>query len=189
MSLKRTIYSTILLFSLLPLCLFSLFMVGENNKKIEEVTHDALESISSAHLLYLSSFFETQQSTLKMISELTLVQDAVHSSLAGTLAWDDSNRAYLTNVLSEQKAYHDYIETLTIVDKNYMIVASGVEYPNYEDATELSSIDPKYLTGDFILSNAYNGMMQQADEAMYRTKEKGKNCFVVCSAHSAVTNE
>lgn len=156
LSLKRTVYFILLIFSLVPLILFATFMIDQNNKRIEEVSQDALSSISSVHLLSISSFFETQQITLEMISGLDLVQEAVQKSLDGTLAWDDSARSYLTNVLAEQKAYHDYIETLTVVDRNYMIVASGVEYPNYEDATELSGINPEYLTGDFVVSDAYD---------------------------------
>ena len=98
--LKRTVYFILLIFSLVPLILFATFMIDQNNKRIEEVSQDALSSISSVHLLSISSFFETQQITLEMISGLDLVQEAVQKSLDGTLAWDDSARSYLTNIIA-----------------------------------------------------------------------------------------
>ncbi len=156
MSLKRKIYIIILLSSLIPLLLLGSLMIAQNNWKMAEVTEKSLESISQAQILSLSSFCETQRSSLEMIAQLELVQDAVNTSLTGSFSRTDPVPRYLTNILKKQKLYYPHFETLTVVDLNYEIVASAVDFPADEDARELEDIDKRYLTGEFIMTDVYD---------------------------------
>lgn len=156
MSLKRKIYTIILLFSLVPLFLLGTFMIIQNDRKMEEVTQEHLESISQIQILSISSFCEAQRSSLEMIAQLDIVQDAVSTSLSGAFSRNDPAPRYLTNMLKKQKLYYPHFETLTVVDLNYEIVGSAVDFPADEDARELEDINERYLTGEFIMTDVYD---------------------------------
>lgn len=154
MKIKHILYITLLLFSLLPLYVFGLFMIYENNRKIESIMRENLAAISGSQIMDMKTFCETRKERLDTIAKLDIVHDAIRVSLGEkeTAGWNSQD--YVLNMLLERKNYSECIESLSIVDRNFRVVISTEEYREKE-LSELMNMEESYLTGDFYITNLY----------------------------------
>lgn len=80
MKIKQTVYIFLLFFSLVPLYIFGIFMMYENDKKIEMIMRDNLAAISEAQIMDINNFCEMRRERLVMIAQYELVHQAIRYS-------------------------------------------------------------------------------------------------------------
>lgn len=153
MKIKHTVYLLLLIFSLIPLYIFGTFMVYENNRKTEDIMQENLTLISESMISSIQSFCEVRKETMEMIAEYDLVLDAVHANL-DTSSEYNPYVGYVNNMLLERKKYKTFLESISIVDKNFKIVASSENY-QISELSYLKNVPEKYLSGDFFIADAY----------------------------------
>lgn len=154
MKIKHILYITLLLFSLLPLYVFGLFMIYENNQKIESVMRENLAAISGSQIMDMKTFCETRKESMDTVAKLNIVHDAIKVSLGEkeTAAW--SSQDYLMNILLERKNYNPFIESLSIVNCNFKVVISTEEYKKNE-LSKLMNMEQAYLNRGFFITDLY----------------------------------
>lgn len=151
MKIKHTIYVLMLVFSLVPLLAFGTFMIYENDRNVEEIMRENLETISGTQILNIKDFCESRKEKMEMIAQLDIVHNVVNLPLGER---ESKEKDYLTNLLAEQKETNEFLESISIIDKDFYIVASTEEY-DAERLSDLQFTNERYLTGDFFISNVY----------------------------------
>lgn len=152
MKIKHTIYAMLLGFTLVPLYLFGGFMIYENDKKVEEIVRENLAAVSGTQILDITNFCETQKEKLEILANLDMVHDFIHCRLEGENTEARDGKNYLTNMLVERKECNSFVESLSIIDRDFHIVASSDEY-DYGEISDLQYAKEKYLRGDFCFSD------------------------------------
>ena len=92
-----------------------------------------------------------------MITQYEMIQDAVHSSLDGSIS-DDDSISYINNMLWERKIHCDFLQSLFIIDTNFNIVASS-ENITTSTSDYFAHADSDSLNGNFIISDAYQRLI------------------------------
>lgn len=149
MKIKHTLYIILLIFSLLPLYIFGTFMIYENDKKIEMIMKENLAAISGTQILDIENFCEARRESMEMIAHYELVYDAVLVSLGEKEESDWFSQAYLANMLSERKKNNKVIESVSVIDRDFKVVASSEEF----QANEISRL--KYVQEDYLKRNFF----------------------------------
>lgn len=162
MKLKRRMMGILLLFSLLPLCIFGLFSIREMNKKIDSMTECNLKATSENQITSIQKFASERKSQMEKVANYELTKEAIWNSLGKKTM--ELNRKYLDNLLLEQKKYGTYVASVSILDKNFRVVGSSEKYV-YGEISKLEEIDEKFHTGEFIIGNVYE---RQTDEGLKR---------------------
>lgn len=90
MKIKHTLYIILLTASLIPLYIFASVMIVQNNKNTKSMMQENLRFISESTISSIESFCEARRDTIDMITQYEMIQDAVHSSLDGSISDDDS---------------------------------------------------------------------------------------------------
>lgn len=151
MKIKHAIYILLLCFTILPLLLFGSFMICVNNQNLQSTMEENLEVISGAQILDIENFCEVRKENMEEIAKWFLVQNAVDASLdRGTFS--AMELMYLENALENRCDIYNFSESLTVINKNFEIVASSKPYEQGM-ISELKNGKEKYLYGNFRLSN------------------------------------
>ena len=103
MKIKHTLYIILLTASLIPLYIFASVMIVQNNKNTKSMMQENLRFISESTISSIESFCEARRDTIDMITQYEMIQDAVHSSLDGSIS-DDDSISYINNMLWERKS-------------------------------------------------------------------------------------
>ncbi len=153
MKIKHTLYIILLAASLIPLYIFASVMIMQNDKNTKSMMQENLRFTSESTISSIQSFCEARKDTINMIAEYEMIQDTVHSSLNGTLSDDDAAISYIEDMLWERKIHWNFLESISIMDTDFNIVASSeditVSQANYfADAARSSD-------GNFHISHVY----------------------------------
>lgn len=153
MKIKHTLYILLLIFSLIPLYTFGIFMVYENDRTVESIMKENLAAISGSQIMNIKNFCDGRKEAMEMVAQYDIVRDAVEDSLDGK-GERAANHEYLENLLIKRKTYNPFIASISIVDKNFHVVASSEPYEKGQ-RSDLKHADRKYLRGDFFIGDAY----------------------------------
>lgn len=157
MKIKHTLYIILLTASLIPLYIFASVMIVQNNKNTKSMMQENLRFISESTISSIESFCEARRDTIDMITQYEMIQDAVHSSLDGSIS-DDDSISYINNMLWERKTHCDFLQSLFIIDTNFNIVASS-ENITASTSDYFAHADSDSLNGNFIISDAYQRLI------------------------------
>ena len=157
MKIKHTLYIILLTASLIPLYIFASVMIVQNNKNTKSMMQENLRFISESTISSIESFCEARRDTIDMITQFEMIQDAVHSSLDGSIS-DDDSISYINNMLWERKIHWDFLESIFIIDTNFNIVASS-ENITVSTSNYFVHADSDSLNGNFIISDAYQRLI------------------------------
>ena len=157
MKIKHTLYIILLTASLIPLYIFASVMIVQNNKNTKSMLQENLRFISESTISSIESFCEARRDTIDMITQYEMIQDAVHSSLDGSIS-DDDSISYINNMLWERKIHCDFLQSLFIIDTNFNIVASS-ENITTSTSDYFAHADSDSLNGNFIISDAYQRLI------------------------------
>ena len=163
MKIKHTFYVLLLLFSLIPLYIFGIFMVYENDQTVENIMKENLAAISGSQIMNIKNFCDGRKEAMEMVAQYDLVRDAVQESLEGN-GKKAANHEYLENLLIKRKTYNPFIVSISVVDKNFHVVASSEKYRERQ-ISNLRNADKKYLSGDFFIGDAYE---RETDDGTYQ---------------------
>lgn len=164
MKIKHTVYIFLLFFSLVPLYIFGIFMMYENDKKIETIMRDNLAAISEAQIMDMNNFCEMRRERLVMIAQYELVHQAIRYSFEENGSLEGTEKDYLENMLIERKRYNSFIESVSVVNRECRVVASSEVY-NVNELSNLQYTQEQYLTGEFKITNVYE---RETDDGIKR---------------------
>lgn len=158
MKIKQVILIVLLIFSLVPLYIFSSFLIDENDKMIERMARENLAAISGSQILDITTFCQTREEKLNVISQFALVQDAVLASLENTEPTSDKG-GYLKNTLKSWCDNSEFVESISIISRDFTVVSSSEPFvTNGKSAFCIS--DEKFRSGDFYISD----VLQRLDD-------------------------
>ena len=152
MKIRTIIFLTLFLFSVIPVTLMGCLLISNYSDKMEEVLTEELDSVSKVQMVAVDTFIESRREVLTILADFNYVKDAIKNSIDGKL--DNDTRAYIDDMLVSRKNIKSFVNSLTIVDKNYEIVGSSGDYEG-KNAGKLELINHDYLQGDFRIGNIY----------------------------------
>lgn len=159
MKIKHTLYVLLLVFSLFPLLAFGTFMICENDRNVENIMKENLETISGTQILNIKDFCESRKEKMEMLAQLSIVRFIVNLDLDDR---EGSEKDYLTDMLTEQKGINDFVESISIIDRNFYVVTSTETYES-GILSDLRYTNRKYLSGEFFISNVYHRETEEGD--------------------------
>lgn len=163
MKFRHTLLIVFLLFSLVPLYALGAVLMYENDRNIEDVMTESLESISRTQIQDIKNFCEERKEYLEMIGQYDMVKEAVLISLDGTKRLDESYQKYLDNMLDERAKSNLFVSNLFIMDADFRVVSSSGEYVTGEISTLKDEVDPKCLSGEFLISQVYKRRIRNSE--------------------------
>lgn len=154
MKIKHMLYSLLLLGTLLPVCLFGLFMIRENDKKVEEILREDLAATSGAQILDINEFCTARQQEMLRISEYVMVRDAVAASLGEKKPHGGQDEEYMEDMLSSVMKHNNCVEYISVLDRNFHLVAAS-DSDAITDKEGLQAANVQYEDGGFHIGNIY----------------------------------
>ncbi len=152
MKIKSSILSLLLFFTLVPVAIFGTFSIYETNQKIEDMADRNLKAVSTNQIMNILDFCDDRKSEMEMVANYTMTQNAILSSLGEMNSVVD--RGYMDNLLREQKRFGTFVASISIMDKNFHVVASSETY-EISEISKLKYIDERFHDGNFSIGNAY----------------------------------
>ncbi len=164
MKFRYTLLIILLIFSLLPLYILGLIMMYENDRNTEEVVTESLGAISKTQILDINAFCEEHKEYMELIRQYDAVQEEVLVSIGKKKPEGEGYDIYLEEMLKERVRSNSSVESISVVDAEFGVVASSDTY-SVGELSELRGLDEKYLKGGFWMGYVYkrevNGKMQK----------------------------
>lgn len=146
--LRNFIFAVLLLSAIVPIAVFGTWMINMNSQRIKNVMHDDLTMLSVNQIRNIESFCEGRKENLNTFAQLSIVKEALWASLNSR----HMDVRYLDNMLAEQKMSKDYVNSISVVDKNFKVVSS-TENTTRGELSQLKDSGVKMRGGDFYMSN------------------------------------
>lgn len=160
MKIKNSVRLLLLFFTIFPLAIFGFFSISYASQKIEKMTEDNVQAVSTNQIMNIQNFCKEREQEMETVASFQLIKDAISYSL-GRFG-KEPDRDYLDNLLKEQKRHSDMVASLSILDKDFHVVGSSEQYERSEDS-ELKNAKERYQTGDFVIGNVYE---RQTDDGL-----------------------
>ena len=170
MKLKNRILGILLLFILLPLSIFGGFSIYETNRKIDDMTECNLATVSENQRINIKNFCEDRKSEMEMIANYAMTQAAIKESVGEPSPYDAGkvDLEYINNVLKERKKYGVFVASISILDKDFRVVASSESY-------EAGDTKQKKSLSHFVTDSSERNSFQKAwDEVDHNSNPVGK---------------
>ncbi|MDO4555184.1 MAG: GGDEF domain-containing protein [Lachnospiraceae bacterium] len=150
MTIRRSMYLTITTMILVPFLLFTFLISHIFDNRLQTVIKDSLETAANAQISEMITFCSNQMHELVLIGNSNIAKDA----LKGDKAQEVGN--YLNEMLRSRVEETDYLETFTLMDSDYQVVACSEE--NYEEKAKegFRILVQNMGDQDFYISNVYS---------------------------------
>lgn len=159
MKIKHMLYCLLLVCTILPVCIFGIFMIQENDKKVEKIVKDDLAAISGAQILDINDFCISRQQEMMRLTEYTMVKNAVRESLGEIEKQDD---AYLKDMLMAIIQHSNCIERISVLNRDFgLVAASDGDAISSEEGLKAANV--KYEDGGFNIGNVYERSTLQGE--------------------------
>lgn len=155
MKLRSAIMLCLLVFSLLPLYLLGTLAILENNKIIKKTVKDSLETICTLPITNLEEFCAERHYNLYLLGQTNIMQDALLVSLGKKDAKDAPDIAYVENMLQERRQNAEYLESISLINRDYIVVSSSEEHTPGTTSDLKNSVENVTRT-DFYIGQVYN---------------------------------
>lgn len=152
MKIRQQFLIFLLLFSILPVCIFGAFTIYRNNQSVEATTQTYLESISDSQITNIENFCEGRREELSVLADYSLVKDALLHNLN-----DDglhSRRNYLNDLLHDFKRINPFLISLSLIDREFRVIGSSEPYTP-DEISAFKNKDASYHTGVFRIGSIY----------------------------------
>lgn len=156
MKLKNRILGILLLFILLPLSIFGGFSIYQTNRKIDDMTECNLATVSENQRINIKNFCEDRKSEMEMVANYAMTQAAIKESVGESSPYDAGkvDLEYINNVLKERKKYGVFVASISILDKDFRVVASSESY-EIREISKMKYSNERFHTGGFIMGDVY----------------------------------
>ena len=146
MRFRRALMGCFLILSLVPMYLLGYIAIWHNNSMMKRSISDSLETISRVQIARLEGFCENRRQNLHIIGETGIVQDALLVSLGEKSPEETSSIVYVNNLLAERCATFECLNSISLIDRNYTLVASS---------------DPNHVAGSVsVLKNSKENLLR-----------------------------
>ena len=154
--LKNRILGILLLFTLLPLSIFGGFSIYQTNRKIDDMTERNLATVSENQRINIKNFCEDRKSEMEMVANYAMTQAAIKESVGEPSPYDAGkvDLEYINNVLKERKKYGMFVASISILDKDFRVVASSESY-EIREISKMKYSNERFHTGGFIMGDVY----------------------------------
>lgn len=154
--LKNRILGILLLFILLPLSIFGGFSIYQTNRKIDDMTERNLATVSENQRINIKNFCEDRKSEMEMVANYAMTQAAIKESVGEPSPYDAGkvDLEYINNVLKERKKYGVFVASISILDKDFRVVASSESY-EIREISKMKYSNERFHTGGFIMGDVY----------------------------------
>ena len=156
MKLKNRILGILLLFTLLPLSIFGGFSIYQTNRKIDDMTECNLATVSENQRINIKNFCADRKSEMEMVANYAMTQAAIKESVGEPSPYDAGkvDLEYINNVLKERKKYGVFVASISILDKDFRVVASSESY-EIREISKMKYSNERFHTGGFIMGDVY----------------------------------
>lgn len=154
--LKNRILGILLLFTLLPLSIFGGFSIYQTNRKIDDMTERNLATVSENQRINIKNFCEDRKSEMEMVANYAMTQAAIKEGVGEPSPYDAGkvDLEYINNVLKERKKYGMFVASISILDKDFRVVASSESY-EIREISKMKYSNERFHTGGFIMGDVY----------------------------------
>lgn len=135
MSVRNSMYRMVFTLIVFPFLLFSLLIIYIYSGRLENVITESLYVVANAQVDEMLNFCEQQKDISALIGNMDISRAAMRDAL------DEDMSQYLDNMLDTQVQEMSYMKNLTILDRNYRLVACSEEHPLYAGDGIQSVID------------------------------------------------
>lgn len=153
MNIRKSMFIKISLMIVVPFLLFSLFILQVYKMKLKSVIEDSLQAVATAQRIVITGFCEQQMNSLQLIGDSEVSKAALRNEL------DEEMLEYLDNVLLSSVQTADYLESTTLINSDYRVVACSEEEPVIEADRGIVSLieamgDKAFYISDVLQSTA-----------------------------------
>ena len=155
MKFRRALMSCFLIFSLVPMYLLGSIAIWHNNSMMERIITDSLETISQAQIVRIKDFCESRRQNLHLIGETEIVQDALLVSLGEKSPEETTSIVYVNDFLEERCSAFEFLNSVSLVDRNYILVASSDPSHVAGSNSALRNSRENHLRNDFYMGACF----------------------------------
>lgn len=165
--LKNRILGILLLFTLLPLSIFGGFSIYQTNRKIDDMTERNLATVSENQRINIKNFCEDRKSEMEMVANYAMTQAAIKEGVGEPSPYDAGkvDLEYINNVLKERKKYGMFVASISILDKDFRVVASSESY-EIREISKMKYSNERFHTGGFIMGDVYERNMDDESKRL-----------------------
>lgn len=140
MKIRTQIFLMGICLSILPLGLVSILLISVYNVEINRIIESDLRSVTIAQIEIIDNFFEERDMNMGILSEYPMIDILLQSSNAGQEVSGTTSQLMMEQILNDQKNKREFLYSITVVDKQFNIVACTEETP-VSKAEELAKLD------------------------------------------------
>lgn len=138
-------------FIMIPMLILAIFNVEYYNRRIRRVVENDLMVSATTQIKTIDNFYKEREAEVSIISQYELVKTLLKLSNAGKGINKLIEQAYLTDMFDTRAEVNEYVESISIVDKNFVVIASSAEF--YEgEISDLKNLAPEYLNEELTFS-------------------------------------
>ena len=161
MKFRHTIILCFILCSLIPLYTLGGLAIYHNDVIIQDTVSNSLEMLSRVQIMRLEEFCENRRAALHQLGQTELIQDTLLVSLGEKAVGEQPNAVYVDNLLLERTRNYDYLRSLSLVNRDYLLVSSSDPHPTQIPNT-LQSLQEQYQQ-DFYISSICEHQTENGD--------------------------
>lgn len=154
MKIRHMLYGLLVVFTLLPICFFGVFMIHENDRRVERVLRDDLTAISGAQISEINEFCVTRQQEMLRISEYSMLKDALLASLGRRERQSEEQIQYMKDMMYATIEHTSCLESMSILNNEFKLVTASDEYA-ISDEEGLKAANVSYQESGFSLGDIY----------------------------------
>lgn len=150
LKIKHSILIVLFALGIMPLIIFSVYMIKSNSNKISRLMEENLKDASVIQIQSINTYFEQRETNLEILSNIDLVKDLIKSEKNGKDLL--VTKHYVDDLLEKNANENLHSEGIFIIDKNYNVISSTHSL-NAEVINFLKSNEDERKNEDFFISN------------------------------------
>lgn len=171
MNIRKSMFIKISLMIVVPFLLFSLIILQIYNTKLKVVIEESLQSVAKAQISVITMFCEQQRNSLMVVGNT----DVSKAALRGDLG--EETLEYLDNMLYSGVQTGDYLESITLIDADYHVVACSEEEAVSEANRGIHHLIEAMGEQEFYISNVLHSKVLEEERdvvvAITRIQDEG----------------
>ncbi len=168
--IKYMLYGMLLLFTLLPICVFGAIMIRENDRRVERVLRDDLTAISGAQIMEINDFCVSRKQEMLRIAEYSMLKDALLASLGKRERQSEEQIQYMKDMMYATIEHTTCLQSMSILNSEFKAVAVS-DQDAIADEGGLKAANVNYRDGGFALGNIYERHTEDGTQRMIAAVE------------------
>lgn len=151
MKIKHRLYIMFIGFIIISMLILEVINLNYYNVKIKEIIENDLTVSANIQIQAIDNFYEEREAELNIISKYDLVHSLINSSNKGEKITETIELRYLKDMFKTRSAENIYVESISVIDKNFNIVVSSAD--TFEgEVSVLKDTNPKYFNKKMIFT-------------------------------------